>query len=284
MSPEARREAVRLMLLTFQETDERDRFDWDEGGDDPREEMQSHRALKSALARLDSALPKRAALIRGYMQGGHWHDERPGFYAAIDETIDWLAQRMPDPIVIPDGTRWEHAWTGVDDVDELGAGVAPRPSESIVHEILAEWRAADRGHVRAETDWSMPALHPGEDRAGPDLAARYGEGAPTYHIDSKRAPSGLPPGRPRRGSKDPVRVTRQLLELCPDRTIEQVRSSLGRGRKTAEQQQIRAEAIAAITSLHDARKATPQAIADALGIDVSSVHRLVRSQLPQNPD
>src|SRR5581483_6350302 len=98
----------------------------------------------------------------------------------IDRTLDWLAERMPPWIVIPNGKMWEVRWTEPDEYDdELWEDAdVPAPSPHVAYELLAVWRAADAEHRTDGDDWSGPAPHAGDDATGLDLAAIYGETGP----------------------------------------------------------------------------------------------------------
>ena len=87
--------------------------------------------------------------------------------------------------------------------------------------------------------------------------------------------TGAPAGRPRRGTKDPVRAAELLLERCPDRSIEQLRAAATtRGRPAPYLVSIRAELDRAIATILDEHRATSIAIAGALGCTTQAVDKM----------
>ncbi|MGN6870304.1 MAG: hypothetical protein ACTHMY_18090 [Solirubrobacteraceae bacterium] len=281
MTPTARREAIRLMLLTFRETERLDRFDlWH--FDEPHQERVSHRALKAALLQLLKLMPQSWPLLARYMQD--WRSVTTQERVEIDRTLDWLAERMPAWIVISDGKMWELRWTEPDEDDDGSAlawyddGDIPAPPPHVARELLAVWRAADAEHRTDDDDWSGPAPHAGEDATGSLLVAIYGETGPDedagYHITRKRAPAEHGPGRPRRGSLDPERAEELLLELCPGHTLDELRAALARGRPSKAARETRPVVSAAIREIRQRKRATPEALAEALRCDARTIRRL----------
>jgi hypothetical protein len=57
-------------------------------------------------------------------------------------------------------------------------------------------------------------------------------------------------GRPRTGSADPEQATRELLNRCPGRTLEELRNALGRGRKPDH---VKAVAAQLASEIHETR-------------------------------
>lgn len=76
--------------------------------------------------------------------------------------------------------------------------------------------------------------------------------------------TGAPVGRPRHGTKKPEQAQRKILERCPGRSIDELRACLGRGRKSAAASVVRRELAAAVAEILDGRKATREALAEAL--------------------
>jgi len=280
MTPEARRWAVLLMLIGFRENEQRDRYDkWHP--DEPKQEAESHRALKAALAQFRTQPADLRHVLHVYVTGG-WRTAPSFVVARVNEALDWLAARMPAEIVIPNGGDWQRHWSidrerynetyGHLATDPL----APLPPAAVIAELLELWHDVDREHrTSSGADWSMPAVHRGESRASGDLATVYGENAGTVGVRVKR--SSAPPGRPRHGSKDAQRVEQLLLEQCPGRTIDELRAALAPGRPSDAALEIRPQLTAAIKALRDQQRATPEALAEALCCDVRTIHRLAAS-------
>ena len=83
-------------------------------------------------------------------------------------------------------------------------------------------------------------------------------------------------GRPRTGSADPEQATRELLNRCPGRTLDDLRSAIGRGRKPDHLKAVAAELGREIHEIRAEELYTPMALAAALGCSPSTIQRLAR--------
>lgn len=269
MSQVARREATRLLLLNLRWLAEEERFD-----EDDAPEYWGLRRLRRALAELSSR-PKRYSLVKKLMSCSS--DPTPRLEAplrnAFDETIDLLTRWMPEVIPAP-------LWSIPYDSDFVSVELDP--------DVAAEIRKVNDRVANMIEDREEPggiaALSRQTDRDfdAEVIDSTYGEG----WREEKSGPgvsfehtgrTGAPTGRPRRGTRDPQKAGDLLLQLCPDRTIDELRGSLKRGKPTAETREIRAELKAAVRELSAAHRASHKALADALQCGVRAVDRLAAS-------
>jgi hypothetical protein len=99
-----------------------------------------------------------------------------------------------------------------------------------------------------------------------------------------RAPTGVPTGRPRVGTKDPARAKQLIEERAGGRSVEELRGCLGRGRKNAAQRARREELAQIVRELRSERRATPEALAGALGCDPATIRRLVAAEAERSAE
>jgi hypothetical protein len=151
------------------------------------------------------------------------------------------------------------------DLPPVAYRAAPRRTPLVLTQaqrrVRSQWADVDRGAedaVYLDDDGIFLA----------DPVASYGAG---YGIE--RGSTGLPPGRPTRGTNDADKA-RDMVERHVGVPVAELQHALGRGRKTPQQQALRERVRAAVRELRSAGRARPDALAAALGVNVATIHRL----------
>ncbi len=98
--------------------------------------------------------------------------------------------------------------------------------------------------------------------------------APGIGVHLERTLTNRPPGRPRTGTPDPESAEKLLLARTGAASLAELKASLGRGRPTEAGKEARTRLVLAIAGLRREKRATPDALASALGCSTRTIERI----------
>lgn len=285
MTPAARREAVRLLLVDFENQEREARWVWK-----LRTENRSVQCLRHALGLLREERPDWFKLAKWMVGRTECQPMRVDLQREIDGMLSWLAQRMPADIAVPweciEHWRRDVSGTAADDPPSLIAQLSAAYARE-THLANADSPHDDDGWEPSYTDGRIAGRLPTDghyQRSSRLQPVGLIEG--TFASDEISATNGfeiqaardcyVPTGRPRRGTSDPEQAAAAILEAAQLPTIEAYQAVLGVGRKSEANRATYEELARIVYEIRARPRATPEALAAALTCDPATVWRLAK--------
>ena len=275
----ARREAVRLLLEAG--SVRADAFELGESGLQRR----SRAGVRSALTLMSRQEPDRRRRLEAHIRARRLRGCPDRIQAQVDDALDWLAEKLPFPIVVPDDVLED--LSDSDLVEWLSEDFAP---ETLLARDLLLRFADEEAEVSADAEddggtGGSRARH--LDPEEPGTAGRFttigiSQGASAYFENGERAaPSGRAPAprwrtRERKARRPRITSNVRAIEMLTDATgypIGEQRSCLRRGRLDAATQVLHEAVASAVARVREERVAVAT-LAEALQCDPATIWRL----------
>jgi len=235
--------------------------------------------------------PERCKRLVWHIRARELRGGAPDTQAQLDSVLDWIAEKLPFPIVAPESVLW--------DLRYLADGWARSRLHSATVEFASEllrfsdeeWQELERGADYDEDEGSLggrraarltetsPASMGRFSQIGIDgVAAAFLENGPPHGFVGSNTPERWRTRERRRRPRtidDTASAVRLLAKAC-EANIEALRATLKRGRPSIERQAARKRLAVAVRDLRSSNRVAVGALAEALKCDPATVWRLVQ--------